>query len=136
MEVKNKTNPTPAIMEWIGENRGDNLAIKSGLRVFTVDKHGTLKSQRYNRSQARPLSTGIISYDIDGLSDLIVGATYSISQSDVVIGKLLESNLFAYCFLSVTPQGKVTFVDIEYADAVSHIQAGHIKRIQRNISDD
>ena len=129
-------NNVPVIMEWLGEERGDNLAIKSGLRVFTVDKHGTLRSQRYKRTQARPLSTDIISCDIEGLSDLKVGATYSISQSDIVIGKLLESNLFAYCFLCVTPQGKVTFVDIEYTDAVRHIQAGHIKRILRNISDD
>lgn len=122
---------TPAILEWLGEERGDNLAIKSGLRVFTVDKYGTLTSQRYKRAQARPLSTGVESCQIDGISDLSVGATYSISQSEVVIGKLLESNLFGYRFLAVTPSGQVTFTDIEYAEMIAHLQSGNIKRIRK-----
>lgn len=133
MEVN--ANNAPAILEWLGEERGDNLAIKSGLRVFTVDKYGTLTSQRYKRAQARPLHTGAVSCKIDGISDLKVGATYSISQSEVVIGKLLESNLFGYRFLAVTPNEQVTFTDMHYAEVIAHLQSGNIKRIRKMCGD-
>lgn len=136
MEVNKDIKNTPVIMEWLGEEQGDNLAIKSGLRVFTVDKHGTMISQRYKRAQARPLTSNIAFYEIDGISDLKVGETYSISQSEVVIGKLLESNLFGYRFLSVTPQGDVTFTDIDYAEAIVHFQSGNIKRIRSIVCED
>ena len=129
-------NNAPVIMEWLGEERGDNLAIKSGLRVFTVDKYGTLTSQRYKRAQARPLFTEMVSCDIDGISDLKIGVTYSISQSDMLIGKLLELNLFGYRFLAVDPKGQVTFKDMEYADIITHLQSGNIKRIRQILCDD
>ena len=129
-------NNAPVIMEWLGEERGDNLAIKSGLRVFTVDKYGTLTSQRYKRAQARPLFTEMVSCDIDGISDLKIGVTYSISQSDMLIGKLLELNLFGYRFLAVDPKEQVTFKDMEYADIIAHLQSGNIKRIRQILCDD
>lgn len=136
MEIKDKAKNTPVVVEWLGEDRGDNLAIKSGLRVFTVDKYGTLISQRYKRARARPLTAMTANTTIEGFSDLKIGYTYTISQSDIVIGKLLESNLFGYCFLSVNPQGQVTFVDIDYADVTKHLQAGNIKQVKENVCED
>lgn len=135
MEVSKDTKAAPVIMEWLGEERGDNIAIKSGLRIFTVDKYGTMVSQRYKRAQARPLTSNVVACEIDGISDLKVGDTYSISQSEVVMGKLLELNLFGYRFLSVTPTGDVTFTDIDYTDAIVHFQSGNIKRIRSIVCD-
>lgn len=136
MEINDKAKNTPVIVEWLGEGRGDNLAIKSGLRIFTVDKYGTLVSQRYKHAQARPLTAMTVNTVIEGLSDFKVGYTYTISQSDMVIGKLLESNLFGYRFLSVNPQGLVTFTDINYADVVKHLQAKNIKQVRKNVCED
>lgn len=136
MEINNIAKNTPTVVEWLGDDRGDNLAIKSGLRIFTVDKYGTLTSQRYKRAQARPVTAMTTNTVIEGLSDLKIGYTYTISQSDVVIGKLLESNLFGYRFLSVNPQGHVTFIDIDYVDATKHLQAGNIKQVIENVCED
>lgn len=118
---------TPVIMEWAGDVRGDNLAIKVGQRVFTVDKYGTLSSHRYKRAQVRPFPSGPVMTTVEGLTDLTVGNTYSISQSEIMVGKLLESHLFGYTFLSVNPEGKVKFMDVDYDQAITHIQAGNIK---------
>lgn len=136
MEINDKAKNTPVVVEWLGDDRGDNLAIKSGLRIFTVDKYGTLISQRYKRAQARPLTAMTANTTIEGFSDLKIGYTYTISQSDIVIGKLMESNLFGYRFLSVNPQGQVTFIDIDYADVTKHLQAGNIKQDRENVCED
>ena len=130
MTQNKRTIDTPALMEWLGEDRGDNLAIKHGLRIYTVDKFGTLISQRYKRAQARPLHTQTITSNIEGLSDMQAGNTYTISQSEVVVGKLVESNLFGYRFLCVDPKGQVSFVDMDYVDAVDHFRRGNIKQVQ------
>lgn len=132
MTQNKQTKDTPALMEWLGEERGDNLAIKHGLWIYTVDKFGTLISQRYKRAQARPLATQTIARDIEGLSDMQAGNTYTISQSEVVIGKLVESNLFGYRFLCVDSKGQVSFVDLDYVDAVNHFQRGNIKQVQQS----
>lgn len=135
MEITYQNN-APAVVEWLGEERGDNLAIKSGHRIFTVDKYGTLASQRYKRAQARLITAMTANTVIEGLSDLRVGYTYTISQSDIVIGKLLESNLFGYRFLSVNPLGQVAFTDMDYADAAKHLQAGNIKQVKECVCED
>lgn len=127
-----QSKDTPALMEWLGEERGDNLAIKHGLRIYTVDKFGTLISQRYKRAQARPLTDQTIVKDIEGLSDMQVGNTYTISQSEVVVGKLIESNLFGYRFVCVDSKGQISFVDLDYDDAINHFQQNNIKQVQQS----
>lgn len=116
-------------MEWIGDERGDNLAIKSGLRIYTVDKYGTLISQRYKRNVAVQLTDGVTMTPIDGLADLRVGYTYSISQSEIVLGKLVESNLFGYRFLCINHKGVVAFSDIDYDEAINRCRAGDINTV-------
>ncbi len=129
MKTDSKRNTTAEIMEWCGENRGDGIAIKSGLRIFTVDKYGTLISQRYKRSQAIPIHDGTQTSLVEGLTDLKIGDTYSISQSNIVIGKVLESTLFGYRFFAIGPQGEIGFIDMDYEDIIAHCQAGHVNRI-------
>lgn len=130
MESKNPKE-TPEIMEWLGDERGDNLAIKSGLRVYTVDKYSNLYSQRYKRATSTPLTDGLFTTTISGLSDLKVGYTYSISKSEMVVGKLLESHLFGYRFLSFGPNGNASISDMDYNEIILHFQAGDIKIIRK-----
>lgn len=127
----NKPKEALVIMEWLEDDRGDNLAIKTGLRVFTVDKYGNLNSQRYKRVSCTPLPEGTSTSTIEGLSDLRVGYTYTISQSEMVVGKLLESHLFGYRFLSFSPTGNVSFTDMSYEDIIRHCQDGNIRIIHK-----
>ena len=69
MEANNKKD-IPTIIEWLGDDRGDNLAIRFGLRVYTVDRYGNLNSQRYKRALVSPLPEGTYTAPIEGLSDL------------------------------------------------------------------
>lgn len=128
MEVNNKKD-TPAIIEWLGDDRGDNLAIRFGLRVYTVDRFGNLNSQRYKRALASPLPEGTYTTPIEGLSDLKPGHTFVISNTEIVVGKLIESHLFGYRFLCVTPEGKIMITDVSYEDIIRHHKDGDIKAI-------
>lgn len=123
-----KKNP-PVIVEWLREDRGDNIAIKYGQQVFTVDCEGHLYSSCYKRSETASLENGTCTTTISGLSDLKVGYTFSISNSPVVIGKVLESHLFGYCFLSCDSDGNVSLTDIGYDEIVQYFRDGNIKRI-------
>lgn len=125
----NQKKDIPAIIEWLGDERGDNLALRYGFRVYTVDRYGNLRSQRYKRATASPLPEGTYTSPIEGLSDLKPGHTYSISNSEIVVGKLLESHLFGYRFLCINPEGKITISDVNYEDTVRHHQNGDIKAI-------
>lgn len=128
MEAGNKKD-TPVIVEWLGDDRGDNLAIRFGLRVYTVDRFGNLSSQRYKRALASPLPEGTYTAAIEGLSDLKPGHTYCISNTEIVVGKLIESHLFGYRFLCVTPDGKIAITDISYEDIIRHHKDGNVKVI-------
>lgn len=136
MTLEENKQSTPIIAKWTGEDRGDNLAFKEGLRVYTIDKYGYLRSQRYKRSQIRLLSDNLKTLPIEGLSDFKIGNTYSISQSDMVIGKLMESNLFGYRFLAINSLGKLVFKDLDYCEAVKLLSSGDIKQVLENVCDD
>jgi len=127
----NKKKDVPVIVEWLGDERGDNLAIRFGLRVYAVDKYGNLSSRRYKRTVASPLAEGTYTVPIEGLTDLKYGHTYTIANSEIIIGKLLESHLFGYRFLCVNPEGKITILDIDYEEIIRHCQNGDIKTIHK-----
>lgn len=132
----NKKKDTPVIVEWLGEDRGDNLAIKYGQRIFTVDCSGNLNSQRYKRAEAVTLTDGTYTSVIEGMTDLKPGFTYTISNSPIVLGKVLESHLFGYRFLSCGAEGNVSITDMDYADIVRHCQDGDIKMVHKVIVED
>lgn len=129
----NRKSEEPVIVEWLGETRGDNLAIKHGRRVYTVDCTGNLHSRCYKRSEVVKLMDGTFTSSIDGLSDLKPGYTYTISNSPIVIGKVLESHLFGYRFLRFGPEGNVTISDMDYEEVIRHYQNGDIKILQKVI---
>lgn len=127
-QTKRPKNP-PTLLKWLGDEKGDNIAIKHGQRLFTVDKYGTLVSKRFKRNQVSSITNDIDTTQVEGLTDLKIGGTYSISQSNIVIGKILESNLFGYRFFTIDPNEEVGFVDMDYEDIIRHCQAGHVNRI-------
>lgn len=135
MEQDKQLTDAPEILEWTGEGKGDGLVIKSGRRIYTVDKYGNLASCRYKRKEAARLEHGTYSTSIEGLTDLKLGGTYSVSQTEIVVGKLLESNLFGYRFLCVKPDGMIAFVDLDYDDAVRYCQSGNIKAVFKVLGD-
>lgn len=126
-----KKKEVPTIVEWLGDERGDNLAIRFGLRVYTVDKYGNLSTRRYKRAVASPLTEGTYTVPIEGLTDLKLGYTYTISNSEIVVGKLLESHLFGYRFLCSNPEGRVSILDIDYENIIRHCQDGHIQVVHK-----
>lgn len=131
MEANKKSKEIPVLLEWLADERGDNLAIKFGRRVYTVDKYGNLNSQRYKRVNASEITDGTRAVVIEGLADMRLGTTYTISSTDIVVGKLIESNLFGYRFFCVKPDNTISFVDIDYEDAIRYCQDGNIKIIQQ-----
>lgn len=135
MEEKKKQDG-PTIVEWLGKTRGDNLAIKHGRRIYTVDCSGNLHSRCYKRAETAPLTDGTCTSTIEGLSDLRPGYTYTIFKSPIVVGKVLESHLFGCCFLSFGPEGNVSISDMDYEDVIRHCQDGDIKIVQKVIIED
>ena len=135
MEAKKK-HEGPTIVEWLGEKRGDNLAIKHGRRIYTVDCSGNLHSRCYKRAEVSPLTEGTYTSTIEGLTDLKPGYTYTISKSPIVVGKVLESHLFGYRFLCFGPEGNVSISDMDYEEVIRHYQDGDIKIVQKLIVED
>lgn len=117
-------------MEWLEGNRGDNIAIKFGRRIYTVDKYGNLFGTRYKKAEAVEPENGTRPRHIEGLADLSLGYTYSISGTPMVVGKLIESNLFGYRFLIFGPDGNVEFWDLDYDDAFRHCVNKDITALQ------
>ena len=121
------------IVKWLGDNRGDNLAFRYGQRIYMVDKYGVINSKRYKRAETRPVSNLTCNTTLEGLTDFKIGYTYTILQSELAIGKLTELNLFGYRFMSITPEGQVTFVGIDYDDAMKLLRAGNIKQVKEKV---
>lgn len=129
---QNTSLPTHTIMRWTGTERGDNLAIKSGNMMYTVDREGNLYGQRFQYSPHDVVSVdrGVISISVNGITDLKIGNTYTIASSEILLGKLLESNLQGYKFLCFKPDGCVTFTDMGYDEVIVHLQAGNIRVVE------
>lgn len=128
MEKERETKNHISFVQCQDVQRGDNVAFKRDNWVYMVDDQGEL----YSRVYSADIFSDLTSYTTNilySLSSLKKGQTYTIVDSDIVVGKYLGVSIFGREFLSIDSTSHVAIVDVPEEEMENYLYTEKVKEV-------